>query len=660
LLLHGTGGLGKSCLAGKFCDRFKDHALIIVHGKLTAAKFLEAVKDAFIRTGDDNGLEIVQQRLKIPDKIRVLCSVSFQKEKYLIVLDDFEKNLKGYEQGIPVLSDEVFPILETLLQYLPLAVKETQLIITSRYTFSLAVNGRDLVKERLESIGLTSFRGADERKKVAELQYIDQYDDPDIRQKLIDAGRGNPRLMEALNSLVMVEKVLDEALLKKVKGKQEEFVQKLVLREILESQPQNFQKVMQYASVYGLPVSRKGFEKVCGKIENWKSFIDSGVQLSLVEKGRDRMVYYWVTPLLQEGIFKELSEDEQKLCHEGAVKHYQEVVATDGYQPLYAFELIEHALLCGMDEAAVKEGGRLLSYLRSVLLYGEALSEGGHILSSISEMKENEDFSLLLNELGMILFDVGDYKKAITCFEKALEIDRKVYGEEHPDVATRLNNLGLAWYSLGDCKKAVEYYEKALEIDGKVYGEEHPHVAKYLNNLGEVWRSLGDYEKAIQYYEKALEIDRKVYGEEHPDVAIYLNNLGLAWRSLGDYRKAIQYYEKALEIDRKVYGEEHPDVAIRLNNLGLAWRSLGDYRKAIQYYEKALSIIMKMYGEKHPYAAAMLGNLGMAWLSLETPKKAIEYIQKAYTISQEVLGDNHPDTKAAKEMLDILKRSTHE
>ena len=30
LLLHGTGGLGKSCLAGKFCDRFNDHALVIV------------------------------------------------------------------------------------------------------------------------------------------------------------------------------------------------------------------------------------------------------------------------------------------------------------------------------------------------------------------------------------------------------------------------------------------------------------------------------------------------------------------------------------------------------------------------------------------------------------------------------------------------------
>jgi hypothetical protein len=55
LLLHGTGGLGKSCLAGKFCERFKDHTLIIVHGELNAVTFHEALKDAFIRADDDEG-----------------------------------------------------------------------------------------------------------------------------------------------------------------------------------------------------------------------------------------------------------------------------------------------------------------------------------------------------------------------------------------------------------------------------------------------------------------------------------------------------------------------------------------------------------------------------------------------------------------------------
>jgi tetratricopeptide (TPR) repeat protein len=52
LLLHGTGGLGKSCLAGRLCERFKDSNLIIVHGELNALTFQEALKDAFIRAHD--------------------------------------------------------------------------------------------------------------------------------------------------------------------------------------------------------------------------------------------------------------------------------------------------------------------------------------------------------------------------------------------------------------------------------------------------------------------------------------------------------------------------------------------------------------------------------------------------------------------------------
>ncbi|MBU7025297.1 MAG: CHAT domain-containing protein, partial [Theionarchaea archaeon] len=149
LLIHGTGGLGKSCLAGKFCERFKDHTLVIVHGDLNAVTFLEAAKNAFIRTGDKEGQKVLQEQLEMPDKIRILCSTSFQKGKYLILLDDFEKNLEGYEQGTPVVSEETAPILGALLLCLPLAVKMSQLIITSRYTFPFAVQERGLVTERL-------------------------------------------------------------------------------------------------------------------------------------------------------------------------------------------------------------------------------------------------------------------------------------------------------------------------------------------------------------------------------------------------------------------------------------------------------------------------------------------------------------------------------
>jgi hypothetical protein len=91
LLLYGTGGLGKSCLAGKFCDRFKDHTLIIVHGELNAVTFHEALKRSFRRANDDDGLKILEEKEEITDKIESLCYSAFLKRNHLILLDDFEK-----------------------------------------------------------------------------------------------------------------------------------------------------------------------------------------------------------------------------------------------------------------------------------------------------------------------------------------------------------------------------------------------------------------------------------------------------------------------------------------------------------------------------------------------------------------------------------------
>jgi tetratricopeptide (TPR) repeat protein len=646
LLLHGTGGLGKSCLAGKFCDRFKDYALVIVKGELNAMTFLEGLEYGLARAEDQKGLQILQAKEEVVKKIMLLCSTSFREKKYLIVLDDFEENLKGFEQGDPVLSDEAVPILGMLLYALPLVLKRTQLIITSRYTFDLVLDGKDLVSERLESIGLTSFQGADERKKVADLEYIREYSDEDIRKKLIEAGRGNPRLMEALNALLQVEQDVDiSALLQKVEGKQEEFVQDLVLREILHSQSEEFQKVIKYSAVFGLPVLREGLNLVCNDVDEWDTFVDTGVQLGLMEENKiGDMWYYWVTPLLREEVFGELSEEEKMFCHTAAVVYYRKVLSLmEGYSSLYASELIEHALKCGKEDIALEEGGILLKYLGYILAYAEALQKGEYILSQLQKLERDENFARFLFEFGVIYESIGDSKKAVDYFEKALEIDREVYGEKHPDVATMLSNLGLAWDSLGDSKKAIEYFEKALKIDREVYGEKHPDVATRLNNLGGAWKSLGDYKKAIDYFEKALKIDREVYGEKHPSVATYLNNLGSAWLSLGDYKKAIDYFEKALKIDREVYGDKHPDVATDLNNLGGAWDSLGDYKKAIEYYEKALKIDREVYGEKHPDVATDLNNLGSAWDSLGDYKKAIDYFEKALKIDREVYGEKHPD-----------------
>ncbi len=77
-----------------------------------------------------------------------------------------------------------------------------------------------------------------------------------------------------------------------------------------------------------------------------------------------------------------------------------------------------------------------------------------------------------------------------------------------------------------DLQGAKEHYERALKIDEKVYGPNHPDVAIDVNNLGSVLQAMGDLQGAKEHFERALKIDEKVYGPDHPNVAIRVNNLG--------------------------------------------------------------------------------------------------------------------------------------
>jgi tetratricopeptide (TPR) repeat protein len=161
--------------------------------------------------------------------------------------------------------------------------------------------------------------------------------------------------------------------------------------------------------------------------------------------------------------------------------------------------------------------------------------------------------------LGLIKKLQLDYTEAKNFFEKAVELE--------PDNSDYLNRLGSILNALGDHREAIDYYEKALDIDVKTYGAQHPNVARDYNNLGVAWRELGEYSKAIDYYEKALAADLKVFGEKHPNVARDYNNLGVAWNSLGETKKAIDYLEMAFAIYLEVFDDQHAKTKLVKSNL---------------------------------------------------------------------------------------------
>jgi tetratricopeptide (TPR) repeat protein len=59
---------------------------------------------------------------------------------------------------------------------------------------------------------------------------------------------------------------------------------------------------------------------------------------------------------------------------------------------------------------------------------------------------------------------------------------------------------------LGDYEGAKEGYLKALEINKRSFGEYHDKYIRTLGNLSNNLRDLGDYEGAKEGFSKALEI----------------------------------------------------------------------------------------------------------------------------------------------------------
>lgn len=83
-------------------------------------------------------------------------------------------------------------------------------------------------------------------------------------------------------------------------------------------------------------------------------------------------------------------------------------------------------------------------------------------------------------------------------------------------------------YQNQDYKKAVSLYKKAIEIDDRFLFA--------LDNLGITYRRLGQFEKAVESYKKSLRI--------YPKGKMPLMNLPVAYQYLEDYDNAIKAYKR--------------------------------------------------------------------------------------------------------------------
>jgi Flp pilus assembly protein TadD len=79
-----------------------------------------------------------------------------------------------------------------------------------------------------------------------------------------------------------------------------------------------------------------------------------------------------------------------------------------------------------------------------------------------------------MNNLGETLSVQGDHAGARALHERALNVRRRVLGDEHPDTLSTMNNLAATLSAQGDLAAAHDLQQRALDVSGRASGDEHP------------------------------------------------------------------------------------------------------------------------------------------------------------------------------------------
>lgn len=192
--------------------------------------------------------------------------------------------------------------------------------------------------------------------------------------------------------------------------------------------------------------------------------------------------------------------------------------------------------------------------------------------------------------LSDIYYTIGDYEKAETNVQKALESQQRQFGKNHVDVARSLSQLALIKFYKGDDPKVVEkLLIEARDIIGNKLGRENPQYADILKNVAVLNISQKKYDVAFSSLTQAEAIWREKTGSKNNINAASIYALtGDVYYEIRNYKKSEEFYDNARSIYERSFSRSHPEYVKVLSKLAKVYYMEEDYKRAKRNIEEAL------------------------------------------------------------------------
>ncbi|MDY6877770.1 MAG: adenylate/guanylate cyclase domain-containing protein [Chloroflexota bacterium] len=253
----------------------------------------------------------------------------------------------------------------------------------------------------------------------------------------------------------------------------------------------------------------------------------------------------------------------------------------------------------------------------------QGLEQIGHTSAPLPELQAR-----IYSELSWLSLRQGDLAVAQEWLEQGLSL---IGTAEHYDVLSSiLNRLGAVHYNRGEWDEAAECVERALglrERMGDIVG-----YARSLNNLGILKRIIGDWDGALADCERVLELHEHI--GEVEGLALAHTNLGVLYTERGEWAKAEENLRHSFAIAQRI--DQPQQLALAHMNLGRLYLLQERWEECTQHLNAAIPLYIEAgdYAMLNMSDAYMLQSRlhleqGQADTALQWAKRGHELLREA-------------------------------
>ncbi|HZI40759.1 MAG TPA: serine/threonine-protein kinase [Gemmatimonadaceae bacterium] len=216
----------------------------------------------------------------------------------------------------------------------------------------------------------------------------------------------------------------------------------------------------------------------------------------------------------------------------------------------------------------------------------------------------------MLDVVGRLEINLGEYDRARPVLEEALALRRKVDGAVHPDVATSLESLAWLEYDQGNYAEAAKLRGEVLTMRRRLFGDSDTKTTTALLELASAMHAQGDFRNAQPLLDKWVAIVSRQRPETTDLRARQLKDLAAVYGVRENFDIAVRLSREAADINRTLYGERHANYANALVDLAWDVANTGKLAEADSLLRYSVEVLREVYPAGHPDLLAAVRSLG--------------------------------------------------